>query len=46
MSGIAKQIDEEYRLKKMYQCKKCVYWDESKRNCMQGSCINEKKKKT
>lgn len=41
MSDIAKEIDQEYKMKQIYMCKKCVYWNESERRCMEENCVKE-----
>ena len=45
MSDIAKEIDQEYKMKQIYMCRKCVYWNKSKKSCMEENCVKEKIKK-
>ena len=40
MSEIAKDIDHEYKMKKLFMCPKCFFYDKKKKQCTEERCQN------
>mgnify|MGYP004463650889 FL=1 len=45
-SIIAGEIDMEYRMKKVYTCPKCIFYDKENKKCKEKVCQNRKWNKT
>lgn len=39
-STIASEIDIEYRMKKVYQCPRCIFYDTKDKKCKEEYCQN------